>query len=78
MNKGQRRSVGGVTEIDRARIAAEMSSQLHRVVAAIDRGELAASATLRAYLEGAVVALDAISSADPVSALAELADSFDL
>lgn len=78
MNEGQRRSVGGVIEIDRARLAAELSSHLHRVVDAIDGGELAASATMRAYLEGAVVALDAISSADPVSALAELADSFDL
>ncbi len=75
MNEGQRRSVSSMTELDRARIADEISRQLYRIVATIDRGEITASATMRAYLEGAVVALDAIASDDPVAALDAMRES---
>ena len=43
---------------------AATARQLRQVLAAIERGELDASATVRARLEGAAAALEALTDAD--------------
>lgn len=52
--------------------ADELSVLLAGVLAAIDAGELAASAAARYRIEGAVVALDILGGADPAEVLARL------
>jgi hypothetical protein len=63
-------------ESDPARFAAETAEHLHAVLDAIDSENIGASATMRARIEGAAVALDAIASPDPVAALDAMRDSF--
>ncbi|MBV9353226.1 MAG: hypothetical protein JOZ23_17125 [Mycobacterium sp.] len=58
-----------------AKFADETAKRLRALFDAIDRGELGASATMRARIEGALLALDAIASPDPVAALDAMRDS---
>ena len=44
---------------------ATAARQLRLILAAIERGELDASATVRARLEGAATALEALTTGDP-------------
>lgn len=44
-----------------------LAAPLRALVVAIDAGELAAGVTARAYLAGALAALDAISAGEPVA-----------
>ena len=51
-----------MTEVDRAKLADAASRHLYRILSAIDSGELAATATMRARIEGAVGVLPATAA----------------
>lgn len=77
MTHHQRRSVMNMTaEFDRIKFADEAAKHLCALLKAIEAGELLATATVRARIEGAVVALEAIASPDPVAALDAMRASF--
>ncbi|MGH3555487.1 MAG: hypothetical protein ACRDT5_23435 [Mycobacterium sp.] len=62
-----------MSDVDLAGFAAATAAHLHAMLSAIDKGEMDATATMRARIEGAAIALDAISSGDPWAALGSLA-----
>lgn len=72
----QRRSVMSMGEVDRATFAAETAKRLYALLDAIETGKVGASATMHPRIEGAVIALEAIASPDPVAALDTMRDSF--
>lgn len=70
MSSGRR-----VSGDDRAKFAVETAAHLRAILGALDRGELTATATTRARIEGAVVAFDAVAADDPAVALAAVRES---